>query len=141
MSVEEAQNFQPKIIFPDEKPIFLLNCYSFGKSKKSSSLKTVSTILVSIAFAALLCGLHLKGLDFTNIKASLAKANYLWVLPVWFLGLLAYWFRAVRWNLLLRTYGYQISNSNSLWTISFRYLMNLTIPRSGGISTSTIYMV
>ena len=52
-------------------------------------------------------------------------------------GLLAYWFRAVRWNLLLEPMGYQISNSNSLWTISFGYLMNLTIPRSGELARST----
>jgi uncharacterized protein (TIRG00374 family) len=52
-------------------------------------------------------------------------------------GLLAYWFRAIRWNLLLEPMGYQISNSNSLWTISFGYLMNLTIPRSGELARST----
>ena len=105
--------------------------------KKSSSLKTVSTILVSIAFAALFMWFALKGLDFTNIKASLAKANYLWVFVAMIFGLLAYWFRAVRWNLLLEPMGYQISNSNSLWTISFGYLMNLTIPRSGELARST----
>ena len=105
--------------------------------KKSSSLKTVSTILVSIAFAALFMWFALKGLDFTNIKASLAKANYLWVFAAMIFGLLAYWFRAVRWNLLLEPMGYQISNSNSLWTISFGYLMNLTIPRSGELARST----
>ena len=38
-------------------------------------------------------------------------------------GVLAYWFRAIRWNLLLEPMGYQISNSNSFWTISFGYLM------------------
>lgn len=105
--------------------------------KKTSSLKTVSTILVSIAFAALFMWFALKGLDFTNIKASLAKANYLWVFAAMIFGLLAYWFRAVRWNLLLEPMGYQISNSNSLWTISFGYLMNLTIPRSGELARST----
>ena len=105
--------------------------------KKSSSLKTVSTILVSIAFAALFMWFALKGLDFTNIKASLAKANYLWVFAAMIFGFLAYWFRAVRWNLLLEPMGYQISSSNSLWTISFGYLMNLTIPRSGELARST----
>ena len=105
--------------------------------KKSSSLKTVSTILLSIAFAALFMWFALKGLDFTNIKASLAKANYVWVFAAMIFGLLAYWFRAVRWNLLLEPMGYQISNSNSLWTISFGYLMNLTIPRSGELARST----
>lgn len=33
--------------------------------------------------------------------------------------------------------GYKISNSNSLWSISFGYLMNLTIPRSGEVARST----
>ena len=92
---------------------------------------------MSIAFAALFMWFALKGLDFTNIKASLAKANYLWVFAAMIFGLLAYWFRAVRWNLLLEPMGYQISNSNSLWTISFGYLMNLTIPRSGELARST----
>ncbi len=81
--------------------------------------------------------LAFRGLDFESIKISLAKANYLWVLAAMGFGLLAYWFRAIRWNLLLEPMGYQISNSNSLWTISFGYLMNLTIPRSGELARST----
>ena len=79
----------------------------------------------------------MKGLDFEVIKASLAKANYSWVLLAAVFGLGAYWFRAVRWNLLLEPMGYTISNSNSLWSISFGYLMNLTIPRSGELARAT----
>lgn len=105
--------------------------------KKSFSLKNLLTILISLVFAALFMWLAFRGLDFENIKISLAKANYLWVLAAMFFGLLAYWFRAIRWNLLLEPMGYQISNSNSLWTISFGYLMNLTIPRSGELARST----
>ncbi|MFP7655950.1 lysylphosphatidylglycerol synthase transmembrane domain-containing protein [Chryseobacterium proteolyticum] len=81
--------------------------------------------------------LALKGLDFKVIQKSLAKANYLWVLFASVFGILAYWFRAVRWNLLLEPMGHQISNSNSLWSISFGYLMNLTIPRSGEVARAT----
>ncbi|MCS3871174.1 hypothetical protein J3D55_004090 [Chryseobacterium ginsenosidimutans] len=33
--------------------------------------------------------------------------------------------------------GHNISNSNSLWSISFGYLMNLTIPRSGEVARAT----
>lgn len=106
-------------------------------NKKSSLLKKVLTILISLAFAALFMWLAVRGLDFKNIKASLIKANYFWVLAAMVFGLLAYWFRAIRWNLLLEPMGYQISNSNSLWTISFGYLMNLTIPRSGELARST----
>lgn len=79
----------------------------------------------------------LKGMEFEKIAGYFAKANYFWVFAAALFGILAYWFRAVRWNLLLEPMGYKISNSNALWTISFGYLMNLTIPRSGELARST----
>ena len=79
----------------------------------------------------------LKGMEFKKIAGYFAKANYFWVFAATVFGVLAYWFRAVRWNLLLEPMGYKISNSNSFWTISFGYLMNLTIPRSGELARST----
>ena len=106
-------------------------------AKKNNPIKTAITIAVSLAFAGFFLWLALKGLDFEVIKASLSKANYLWVAFAACFGLCAYWFRAVRWNLLLEPMGHSISNSNSLWSISFGYLMNLTIPRSGEVARAT----
>ncbi|SHE67441.1 lysylphosphatidylglycerol synthase transmembrane domain-containing protein [Chryseobacterium sp. OV279] len=105
--------------------------------KSKNPLKSILTIVISLAFAGFFLWLALKGLDFKVIKASLAKANYLWVLFASVFGILAYWFRAVRWNLMLEPMGHRISNSNSLWSISFGYLMNLTIPRSGELARAT----
>lgn len=107
------------------------------EEKKSSTLKNLITVLVSIAIAGLFLWLALRGLDFDKIKSSLKKANYLWVAFAAVFGVSAYWFRAIRWNLLLEPMGHKISNSNSLWSISFGYLMNLTIPRSGEVARST----
>jgi len=107
------------------------------EKKSKNPLKSILTIVISLAFAGFFLWLALKGLDFKVIKASLAKANYLWVLFAAVFGLLAYWFRAVRWNLMLEPMGHKISNSNSLWSISFGYLMNLTIPRSGEVARAT----
>lgn len=108
-----------------------------AEAKKNNPIKTAITIAVSLAFAGFFLWLALKGLDFEVIKASLSKANYLWVAFAACFGLGAYWFRAVRWNLLLEPMGHSISNSNSLWSISFGYLMNLTIPRSGEVARAT----
>lgn len=108
-----------------------------AEAKKNNILKTTITIVISLAFACFFLWLALKGLDFEVIKASLSKANYLWVAFAACFGLGAYWFRAVRWNLLLEPMGHSISNSNSLWCISFGYLMNLTIPRSGEVARAT----
>lgn len=107
------------------------------EEKKSSTLKNLITVLVSIAIAGLFLWLALRGLDFDKIKGSLQKANYLWVAFAAVFGVSAYWFRAIRWNLLLEPMGHKISNTNSLWSLSFGYLMNLTIPRSGEVARST----
>ncbi len=107
------------------------------EATKNNHLKTFFTIAVSLAFAALFMWLALRGLQFGKIKESLLKANYLWILVSMVFGVLAYWFRAVRWNLLLEPMGYRVANSNSFWTIAFGYLMNLTIPRSGEVARAT----
>lgn len=107
------------------------------RGKKTNPIKKVLTILISLAFAAFFLWYATKGLDFKVIKESLSKANYWWVVFAGIFGLLAYWFRAVRWNLLLEPIGYSTSNLNALWSISFGYLMNLTIPRSGEVARAT----
>lgn len=107
------------------------------EEKKSSTLKNLITVLVSIAIAGLFLWLALRGLDFDKIKGSLQKANYFWVAFAAVFGVSAYWFRAIRWNLLLEPMGHKISNTNSLWSLSLGYLMNLTIPRSGEVARST----
>lgn len=104
-------------------------------SKKS--IKTLVTILISILFACLFMWLAVRGLNIDHILESLYKANYFWIAVSALFGLLAYWVRAIRWNLLLEPMGYTISNSNALWSLSFGYLMNLTIPRSGEVARST----
>ncbi|MDO4224661.1 MAG: lysylphosphatidylglycerol synthase transmembrane domain-containing protein [Bergeyella zoohelcum] len=100
-------------------------------------IKTLLTILVSLVVAAFFMWLAVKGLEFDKIKGYFAKADYFWVVIAAVFGLLAYWFRAIRWNLLLEPMDYKISNSNALWTLSFGYLMNLTIPRSGEVARAT----
>lgn len=107
------------------------------EKKKKNPLKTVITIVISLAFAGFFLWFALKGLDFEIIQKSLRKANYWWVLFAACFGIAAYWFRAIRWNLMLEPMGHSISSSNSLWSISFGYLMNLTIPRSGEVARAT----
>lgn len=107
------------------------------EKKKSNPIKSILTIVISLACAGFFLWLALRGLDFKVIQKSLAKANYLWVLFAACFGVAAYWFRAIRWNLMLEPMGHSISNSNSLWSLSFGYLMNLTIPRSGEVARAT----
>ena len=105
--------------------------------KKSNPFKTTITIVISLAIAAFFMWVALKGMEFKKIAGYFSEANYFWVFAASIFGILAYYFRATRWNLLLEPMGYEISNSNAFWTISFGYLMNLTIPRSGELARST----
>ncbi|SHF12045.1 lysylphosphatidylglycerol synthase transmembrane domain-containing protein [Chryseobacterium takakiae] len=107
------------------------------EKKTKNPLKSILTIVISLAFAGFFLWVALKGLDFKVIQKSLSKANYWWVAFAACFGIAAYWFRAIRWNLMLEPMGYKISNANSLWSISFGYLMNLTIPRSGEVARAT----
>lgn len=107
------------------------------EKKAKNPLKSILTIVISLAFAGFFLWVALKGLDFKVIQKSLSKANYWWVAFAACFGIAAYWFRAIRWNLMLEPMGYKISNANSLWSISFGYLMNLTIPRSGEVARAT----
>lgn len=107
------------------------------EKKTKKPLKSILTIVISLAFAGFFLWVALKGLDFKVIQKSLSKANYWWVAFAACFGIAAYWFRAIRWNLMLEPMGYKISNANSLWSISFGYLMNLTIPRSGEVARAT----
>lgn len=107
------------------------------EKKSKNPLKSVLTIVISLAFAGFFLWIALKDFDFNSFQKSISKANYWWVLFAGCFGILAYWFRAIRWNLMLEPMGHNISNSNSLWSISFGYLMNLTIPRSGEVARAT----
>lgn len=102
-----------------------------------NTLKTVIVVVISVILAVFFMWLALGDLDFEKIQEALYRVNYFLVFVAAFFAMLAYVFRAVRWNLLLEPMGYKISNSNAFWTVSFGYLMNLTIPRSGEFARAT----
>lgn len=107
------------------------------KQPKKNLLKTSLTIFISLVFAGVFMYFALRGINKDQIIIVFKRADYLWVAFAFVFGLLAYWFRAIRWNLLLKPMGHPISKSNALWSLSFGYLMNLTIPRSGEVARAT----
>ncbi|VDH03091.1 lysylphosphatidylglycerol synthase transmembrane domain-containing protein [Bergeyella zoohelcum] len=100
-------------------------------------VKKIITVVLSILIGVFFMWLATRGLDFKEIQSYFANADYFWVVIAAVFGLLAYWFRAVRWNIMFEPMGYRSSVSNSFWSISFGYLMNLTIPRSGELARAT----
>lgn len=104
---------------------------------RNKNLKIILIFGFSLFFAGLFMWLALGDLDFNKVKYSLSQVNYFWILVSVLVGVLAYVFRAIRWDLLLNPMGYKIKYSNAFWTIAFGYMMNLTIPRSGEVVRAT----
>ncbi|MCB9201558.1 MAG: flippase-like domain-containing protein [Flavobacteriales bacterium] len=105
----------------------------------NKKIKNILTVVVSLVIAVGLLYLAVPDAQtIEKIKDAFIRADYSWIFLSAGFGLLAYWIRAVRWNLLLEPMNYKISNWNALWSLSFGYFMNLGIPRSGEVARASV---
>ena len=90
-------------------------------------------VLTSIAFGLL--WIALKNYSLTELLDDLLKVDYTWVFVSVFVSLLSHWFRAYRWNLLLKPLGYSnLSTTRTFMALMSGYLVNLAVPRMGEIT-------
>jgi len=59
-------------------------------------------LFLGLALSAFLLWLSLRSLDPREIGGALARANWLWFVPICLLTLVSFWVRAVRWGWILR---------------------------------------
>ncbi len=108
------------------------------------SKKTLLTIVQYIVFLGLGIGIiywmFSKMTDeqvdamFTSIKQT-----RLWMLiPIFFVGFLSHWFRAMRWNLMLDPLGIHPKTNNTFFAVMIGYMTNLAIPRAGEVAKCTV---
>ncbi len=97
-------------------------------SKKS--FKTTAFILLGIA----LLWLALRGQDTEKLWATIAGADYKWVVLAMGIGLLSHILRARRWNQLLAVTGKTPSTVTTFCAVMVGYLVNYAIPRAGEVS-------
>ncbi|MCX2680529.1 lysylphosphatidylglycerol synthase transmembrane domain-containing protein [Galbibacter sp. EGI 63066] len=106
------------------------------KKKLIKILKTILPLLLGV-FLIWYSYSHTTPEDRESIINAIKEANYFWVIVSLFLGFLSHFFRALRWNLLLKPMGYTPSIFNNLMAIFVGYLANLGIPRSGEVLRAT----
>lgn len=73
-----------------------------------------------------------------DILLSVQQANYFWVVLAVFISLLSIYIRALRWQLMIKTFGYKTSSSTVFFSIMSCYLTNLAIPRLGEVVRCTM---
>ncbi len=90
-----------------------------------------------LGFAFLMIAWSLKGVDIKYIVSIMLQAKVSIVLLTIIVVLLSHWVRALRWNLLINTLGYQPTTFNSFLSILIGYFANLFIPRLGEVLRCT----
>jgi uncharacterized protein (TIRG00374 family) len=108
------------------------------------SKKTLLTIVQYIVFLGLGIGIiywMFSKMTTEQIDAMFAsiKQTRLWMLiPIFFVGFLSHWFRAVRWNLMLEPLDIKPKTSNTFFAVMIGYMTNLVIPRAGEVAKCTV---
>ncbi|MCX7862175.1 MAG: flippase-like domain-containing protein [Bacteroidales bacterium] len=99
-----------------------------------NALNIVLNFIVFPAFAILLLYLSFHGIDLKVIWNDLLKANYSWVLLSLVFAIIGFYFRALRWQLLLQSVQYYPPIRTTFYAVIMAYFANMAIPRIGEIT-------
>lgn len=89
--------------------------------------------ILLLGVSAFLMWYALKELDFEKMWAELQNANYGWVALSLFMGVVAYFSRAYRWQMQIKPTGYHPSLPNTYHAMMVGYIANLVLPRMGEV--------
>lgn len=105
------------------------------------NLKKILKISFPIALGSLILFLFYRQLDAEAIQEfqnHFKKANYWWVFVATFIAFISHVSRAMRWQMMMKSLGYEISFLKSIYSIFVNYLVNLGIPRTGEIARCAV---
>jgi len=74
----------------------------------------------------------------SDLLFALKHVNLPILIPVFFIGFLSHFFRALRWRLLLKTIDVNPTIINTSFAVFIGYFVNLGIPRAGEVAKCTI---
>lgn len=78
-----------------------------------------------------------KEVDIETLKTQVSNINWWWIVLSLIVGMLSHTCRAMRWNMLINTAGYQTNLFRTLCAVMSMYFTNLIIPRGGEIVRCT----
>jgi glycosyltransferase 2 family protein len=108
------------------------------------SRKTLSTILQLIIFLGLGIGLIMwryNAMNETEKNAmfeAFKHVRWIYGLPIFVIGFLSHFFRALRWKLLLQPLNIYPSTANTIFSVLIGYLANTLVPRLGEVAKCTV---
>lgn len=108
------------------------------------SKKTASTILQLIIFLGLGMGLvvwrynAMGQTEKEDMFAAFQHVRWWYAIPIFSIGFLSHYFRALRWKLILEPLGIRPSTANTTFSVLIGYLANALVPRLGEVAKCTV---
>ncbi len=97
-------------------------------------LKSFLQVVLPFSLGILLVWLVFKDQDLNEIVADLKTANWFWISMSIVAAILANYSRAIRWNMLISSLGYQPSTFRVFAGVQVGYIANLAFPRMGELA-------
>jgi uncharacterized protein (TIRG00374 family) len=95
---------------------------------------SVIQYLFFLLTGVLLLWLVFRKIDITEVASQIKLARYEWLLLSIGLGIISHIVRALRWNILIRSMGYQTDTSTTFYAVMVGYLANTAFPRLGEVT-------
>lgn len=108
------------------------------------SKKTASTILQLIIFLGLGIGLivwrynAMGEQEKADMFAAFRHVRWWYSVPIFLIGFLSHYFRALRWKLILEPLNIHPSTANTTFSVLIGYLANALVPRLGEVAKCTV---
>lgn len=112
------------------------------------SLYTMKRALVTILQYVIFLGLgiwiiyhmlhELNAEQTEKLVGALHRVHIWYAIPIFIVGFLSHFFRAVRWRYLLETAGMKPTLANTTFAVLIGYITNLAIPRGGEVAKCTV---
>jgi uncharacterized protein (TIRG00374 family) len=97
-------------------------------------LLSVIKYLLILSIGAILLFLAFRGVSLKDTIHEMMQANLFWVLVSVLTSLVAFFSRAIRWNMLIEPLGFKPALINTSSSLMVGYLANLAVPRMGEVS-------
>jgi uncharacterized protein (TIRG00374 family) len=100
----------------------------------NSFLKNTLKYTLMLGLGGILFWYVLKDQDFNKIEADFRRADYFWIGISVLVSLIAYWSRAVRWNLLMEPLDIKPPVYKTFLALMSGYFANVFLPRAGEVA-------
>jgi len=95
---------------------------------------SVIQYLFFLLIGIVLLWLVFRKIDINEVFHEIREARYIWLLGSIILGIFSHIARAIRWNILIRSMGYQVETSTTFFAVMVGYLANMAFPRLGEVT-------